>query len=476
MQTKTLNQQELQEQASNLTDYQWAQLGKLLTPKMTKFIPHEPYSKQQAFLLLDCLEAFYGGAAGGGKSDALLMAALQYVDVPGYSAILFRQSYTDLTLPGALMDRAKEWLSPWEKKGEVRWVDKLKTYFFKCPGGGEASLSFGYLEHDSHKYRYQGAEFQFVGFDEVTQILESCYRYLFSRLRRLKGVDIPLRARCASNPGGAGHFWVKNRFITGGRAEGRIFIPSSLEDNPFLDEEAYDRSLQELDPVTRAQLRQGNWEIANKGPYFDRTDFEVISRGELPERMRLVRFWDQAATEKKITKKNKLSDPDWTVGLKIGLHNGIYYVLDIRRFRKDPGNVEEVIKNTARSDSRRVMIGIEEEPGASGKNNTYNYSHKVLLGYAVKGVPPGGASKAMRALPASTASKQGRIKVVEADWNSDFFDELEAFPLEEAAHDDQVDALSGAFNLVSEMPDLQAVPTGVNSSRVPARASYWGGV
>jgi hypothetical protein len=109
-------------------------------------------------------EALFGGAAGGGKSDSLLMAALQYVDEPGYAAILFRRTYADLALPGAIMDRSKEWLSG---KG-ARWNEREKTWTF--PSG--ATLSFGYLEHENDKYRYQGSEFQFAGFDDA--MLSQC--------------------------------------------------------------------------------------------------------------------------------------------------------------------------------------------------------------------------------------------------------------------------------------------------------------
>lgn len=253
-----------------------------------RWIPHEPSERQQLFLALDCKEAFFGGAAGGGKSDALLMAALQYVDQPGYAAILFRRTYSDLSLPKALMSRAKEWLS----KSGAKWKDTEKTWVF--PSG--ASLSFGYLESENDKFRYQSAEFQFIGFDEASQFTESQYTYLFSRLRRLQGSNIPLRMRTASNPGGIGGQWVYSRFIPedftpdqareikvfekyGVNDEGEIthryFVPSMLEDNPHLDQVAYRESLNELDPVTRAQLLRGDWTIKARGDILDMWDENV---------------------------------------------------------------------------------------------------------------------------------------------------------------------------------------------------------
>lgn len=171
------------------------------------WIPNKPTAKQLHFLSLPHREALYGGAAGGGKSDALLMAALMYADVPGYSALLLRRTFPDLAQKGALMDRAASWLGGTAAK----WNERDKRYTF--PSG--AALTFGYLDAEKDKYRYQGAEFQFVGFDETTQFEDTKYKYLLSRLRRLETSPIPLRQRGATNPGGLGHEWVYERFVVG---------------------------------------------------------------------------------------------------------------------------------------------------------------------------------------------------------------------------------------------------------------------
>ena len=196
-------------------------------------------------------------SAGGGKSQALLAAALQYVDLPGYAALLVRRTYADLALPGALMDRARLWL----EGSAARWRQEEKTWRF--PSG--ATLTFGYLDHPSHKHRYQSSEFQFVGFDELTQFGEAEYTYLFSRLRRLRDFPSPVRMRSASNPGGAGHDWVRRRFLIDGPAHGRIFIPATLDDNPHLDRDQYIAGLQELDPLTRRRLLCGDWDATDDG-------------------------------------------------------------------------------------------------------------------------------------------------------------------------------------------------------------------
>lgn len=220
-----------------------------------KYIPisHRfPFDNQVYFLTYDSEELLYGGQAGGGKSDALLMAALQYVNEPDYAALLLRRTYQDLSQPNAIMDRAKKWLHPYTKSGEVHWSNQTKTFTF--PSG--STLSFGYLSHDNDLDQYQGSELQFVGFDELTQFTERQYTYLHSRLRKIKNSDIPLRMRAGTNPGGRGHDWVKERFIQGPVP----FIQSAYTDNIFLDTEEYSKSLDKLDELTKQQLKYGDWD------------------------------------------------------------------------------------------------------------------------------------------------------------------------------------------------------------------------
>ncbi len=412
----------------------WNEVLEYLQPKPPLFCPETPSVTQKVFLRSNHVEALFGGAAGGGKSSALLMSALQYVDIPGYTAILFRRTYADLALPGALMDRFLSWKADYP---EVKWNANSYTATFPST----ARLAFGYLNNKTDYLRYKSAEFQFVGMDEVTEIREYDYRYLFSRLRRPDSgpaSTVPLRMRAASNPAPN---WVRQRFLVEGPEKGRIFVPSRLEDNPGIQHASYRRMLQELSPVERAQLEDGDWWATAIGTMFLREDFITIDHGDLPTFVspRFVRFWDLAGT--KPSESN--SDPDWTVGVLVAYDQGKTYVLDVTRIREESHAVEQLVAATAASDGPLVPIRVEQEPGSAGKSLANMYSRNVVPGYDFKAFPSTG-DKVTRAKPASSAVSNGNVYIVRAPWNGDFLDELSAFPTK-GVHDDQVDAFSSAF-------------------------------
>lgn len=170
------------------------------------------------------------------------------------------------------------------------------------------------------------------------------------------------------------------------------------------------------------------------GGMFNRNWFEVVDAA--PASSRKVRRWDFAATEKTAT-----NDPDWTAGLLMSESEGIYYVENVVRDQLSPAGVERLLRTIAAQDGTAVKIRIPQDPGAAGKS-TAMHQIKLLAGYDVRAELETG-SKEVRANPVSAQAEAGNIKLVRGPWNEAFLDEVGMFP--NAAHDDQVDALSGAF-------------------------------
>ena len=375
------------------------------------------------------------------------MAALQYVCVPNYSALLLRQTFPQLSGADGFIDRTTEWLN---ESGASYNVTSKRWSF---PSG--ATITLGHCERDEDRYNFQSFAYQFVGADELTQWgTDRVYLYVgFSRVRKptpdpslkacpdcgLTVADVPLRTRAATNPGGRGNDWVYERFVLN-KATNRKFMPARITDNPSLDREAYVESLQELDAVERARLLEGNWEVTEKGGMFEHDWFEIID--VQPEKMKKVRFWDLAATA-----EAKGKDPDYTVGALVGIYEGRYYVLDIQRMRGTPAEVEKIVRKTAESDPSDVQICMEQEPGASGVNTIDYYARQVLVGHPFKGVRSTG-SKEERARVFSSACEMGNLKLIRGRWNKALTDECVQFP--KGSHDDQVDAVAGAINNLSK--------------------------
>lgn len=440
------------------------------------YCPYYPHVKQEWFLRRPEFEAFFGGSAGPGKSWGLLMAALQYVDVPGYDALLLRPTLGEFTQPGGLIEVAHDWLSgtdAWWHGGERKWT---------FPSG--ATLRFGYLRTVADLKQYKGPSFSFVGFDELTSFPENLYRGTFRLLRQALGGpldDVPLRMRSASNPGDIGHQWVKSRFIQPEtRDPAAAYVRATIHDNPFLDYATYLQSLSHMDPVDQLRLINGDWDVMEEGGKFARANLTVIAASKVKPPVQAIRYWDLAATEEGPANK----DPDYTVGLLYEVDaDGYYTIRDISRGRWADADVENNVRAAAEADALRygdpgfVTYYIEQEPGASGKIVLSNFTRKVLDGFTVyKGLPRGG-NKEVRSRPVAAAVANRLVRFVESCANlREAQDELVIFP--NGTHDDVVDALSGAHGKITARDGREGTST-VPAGRIPgveARAPSPGAV
>ncbi len=239
---------------------------------------------QTDFLAASETDVLYGGAAGGGKSYAMLVDPLRYAHRGAHRALILRRSMPELR---ELIDKSRE-LYPKAFPGcKYKEVEKLWNF----PSG--AKIEFGFLERDADVYRYQGQAYSWIGFDEIThQATEFSWNYLASRLRTTDPEIIPYM-RCTANPGGVGAHWVKKRYITpsppnesfeGSDGLSRKFIPARLDDNPYLAHDGrYEQMLKALPPTQRRQLLEGDWEVAEGAAFteFDR-NVHIVDPFEIP--------------------------------------------------------------------------------------------------------------------------------------------------------------------------------------------------
>lgn len=492
--------------------------ARILSVLDNPFIPHRPTVAQWRFLLADLrlgadsgrvFECLYGGAAGGGKSDAMLMAAAMFVDHSEYACLILRRTFAELSKPGAIMDRAIEW---WRPRG-VHWDGTTKTFTF--PSG--AKVAFGYLQHEHDHLQYQGSEAHAVCWDELTQFpRESQYRYIgISRVRRRDGCKIPLRNLSASNPGGPGHSWVKQRFI-GDPAAGVVaphpYIPARIEDNPHIDREAYIEGLLDLHPTVRDQLLRGDWAARDPGDYFRAEWFGPLldpATDIWPSSDCIrIRWWDLAASEKE--------DAAFTSGVRMARHrSGVRAVEHCRSFRATPGKRDDLIVQTAKADGYGVTVGLEIEGGSGGPAQFEALSKRLRSqGFRVVGARPRvGAhelsdrekatmlrqpthetGKAGRADPVASCLERGYqrrgegpdtggpwwgadriapvteqrdgIRLFAGPWTQGYLDVLEGFP--DGATCDEVDATSGAWAWLEAHPVGSAVPPAPRAVSAPA--------
>lgn len=424
------------------------------------------------------------------------MAALQYVDVPGYHALIIRKTLADAKKPGSIMYRAKEWLS----HTDARWVADESAFYF--PNG--AILKFGKLANVGDAFQYQGSDYHYIGYDELTHFYQQDFEYVAkTRLRRQKchihksepsnecatcieygpQSRVPLRIRTASNPGGMGHIWVKRRYDIGrvagkstpsgrplymGRNTKRPHIPAFIDDNPFLDQEEYIADLKDMDdPVTREQLLSGDWGVSEEGrfkqtwmKYFIQQGSWITCNGKTWREDELQTFMmiDPAASSqatpgtKELTKKIA----SYTAcGVFSMTPHGDLIIREVIRHQKEVPHTKHIIRQML-DKWDCLFVGME-----FSVLSTHLVQMLRSEGFNIRPFPHKGQDKIARSVKASNLMESGKVFLPEisSDWKQDFEDEIFVWQGLKEETDDQVDIFSyAAIHAHSKKSSSTAAP------------------
>ena len=443
---------------------------------MLKEIRPQP-GPQEAFLSSPADIVIYGGAAGGGKTWALLIEPLRHYQNKEFGAVIFRRTVPEITNEGALWDESEriyQYFGARPVKGDLYW---------QFPSG--CKITFAHLQFEKNLSDYQGAQIALIGFDQLEHFTEKMFFYMLSRNRSLSGVRPYIRATCNPEPGWLADFlawWIDddgfanleragviryfvrhNELIVWGDTAAELrqaypslepksvtFIPASVFDNKILMQEdpGYLANLQALPLVDRERLlgdptRGGNWKIKpSAGKVFNRAWFKIVDA--VPAGGIVVRRFDFAGTERELAK----DDPDYTASCLMLANAGSYYILDVTNQQMGPAEVERTFKNLGRQDAarfkaeaRRYVLRWEQEPGSAGKRESWRLVRE-MAGIESRGIPSTG-DKLTRAKPLAAQAEAGNVFLLRGAWNEEFLQHMHAQP--EWEHDDIMDAASGAF-------------------------------
>lgn len=422
--------------------------------------------QQRTFVEEQADVVIYGGQAGGGKSYGLLISGARYVHEPKYSAVIFRRTMAQVTKPGGLWEQAMKVYPP------CGATPRYSSRSFIWPSG--ATVSFGQLESESSKLDWQGAELDFIGFDELTHFTEGQFWYLFSRARSKTPTLRPrIRATCNPDPDSfvadllldrwisretglpipemrnlRKHF-VRDgeRLVWGDRPSdlrarvpdrephSLVFIPAALTDNPAgqLADPGYAAMLDTLPSVERERLKFGNWRVRQTaGRVFSRAWFRLVEA--VPTEGREVRYWDKAGTE---------GGGCRSVGVRMMRVGGRYTICDVVAAQHEAARREALIRQTAELDGKGVEVVCEQEPGSGGKESA-QATVRSLAGWRVYADRVTG-SKLSRWLPFAAQAEAGNVDVLGAPWTREFLDDLHNADGEKPKNVDAVDAAAGAF-------------------------------
>ena len=431
---------------------------------------------QLQFLSSPADVVLFGGGAGGGKTRALIMESLRYVGKAGYYGVIFRRNTTHIRAPGSIWEESRNIFS---KLGATSREYNLEQRF---PNG--SVVRFAHMEHEKNRFDWHGAQLTFIGFDELQQFTKNQFWYLFSRARNmLPGVKPYIRATCNPDPdsfvadlvswyidqdtgyaiperSGVIRYFTRvlDEDIVWGDSKEELcekypnlnpnediksftFIKSSVYDNKILLDAnpSYLSDLKAQSYVDRERLLNGNWIIRpSAGTIHKAAWYEIVDAA--PAGMRVVRWWDRAATEP----SEKNSDPDYTATVAVGrTDDGMYYVLDAQQDRLTPLKVKNWIGTVASQDDENVEIVLACDPGQAGVSEVQDLI-RSLAGYNVRSKRETG-DKITRSKPISAQGEAGNIKIVRGRWNRLFLGHIENFP--DGKHDDIADAFHGAMTV-----------------------------
>lgn len=453
----------------------------------------EPQAGPQLIFLSSKADiVIYGGAAGGGKTFALLMECARHTKNPQFSAIIFRRTYQQIKNEGGLWDTSVEMyplLKARPRESDYEWV---------FPTG--STVRFAHMEHEGDRLNWLGAQIPLICFDELVTFTERQFWYLVSRNRSMSGVRPYMR--CTTNPDPDSwvatliSWWIDQEtgypipersgvlrwfvrvndalmwFDTRQEAiqylleqgynpeqytpKSLTFIAANVFDNQKLlaKDPSYLANLQSLPLVEREQLLGGNWKIRPAaGLVFPVGCFKIVDVA--PAEMRRVRYWDKAGTE---------GAGKYSCGIKMGkTETGLFYVEDVQRGQWGALNREMIIRQTAELDGAEVEFWVEQEPGSGGKESAEN-TIKNLVGFNIMADRVTG-KKVARARPYAAQAQAGNVFLLRAPWNDAYIKEHNNFGPDADLGKlicDQIDASSGAFNklaLGGEMfADLKPAP------------------
>lgn len=452
---------------------------------MGEIVEIRPQSGMQEDMLMCPADIILGGGgAGSGKTFAALLKPLYYVfDYPDYTCVFFRRTFKEIKDAGGVWESAEQIYKYFAKSNQ-------SEMFWQFQSG--AKVKFSHMQHEKDKESYASSQIATIIFEELQTFTESQFTFMWSRNRSSSGVKPQILATCNPEENswilkyikwylddkgypiperygkirwfirqGDELIWANDRIELiekyGSRClpKSFAFFPSTVKDNKKLLDinPEYLGNLQALSAYDRKRLLEGCWYVSKgAGMYFKREWFEVIDT--LPSNIvKTVRFWDKGGS----VPTPQYDDPDYTVGCKMSkTSDGTYIIEDIRRDRLHPNSLLRLIRNTATQDGVRVSIGIEHEGGSSGKMDAMMHT-KNLDGFVIKMYKPtrkrdrhdkNTTVKEERAKPVASQCEAGNVKILRGDWNDDFLSELVNFPNPEY-HDDQVDALSGAYAMLS---------------------------